>query len=241
MCVHRFEGFVGDTWCPDREFLSMEVTLHPCAERSWFCRASPIVCLTGCSLGLRSWARDRAARAHVAVGPPNEAYVPAEPSPSSAKSWLPFAHANAGRPVCAQAPSGEGSQASRRLSSLEVMMVCRSARLERASRLRSSRDFRRVGSRGSRRSSQNFLVLMAERRVVVGSEGARLGVTATRRVGKAVVRNRVKRLVRECFRKQRSRLRGDVDIVVIARTGAALLRGRALEAELGPLLTGLSP
>ena len=53
---------------------------------------------------------------------------------------------------------------------------------------------------------------------------SRLGVTVSRRIGNAVARNRVKRRVRECFRKViRDRLPAGTSIVVIARGGAAAL------------------
>lgn len=45
----------------------------------------------------------------------------------------------------------------------------------------------------------------------------RLGITASRRVGNAVVRNRAKRLVREAFRATRALLPAGLDLVVIVR------------------------
>jgi ribonuclease P protein component len=46
----------------------------------------------------------------------------------------------------------------------------------------------------------------------------RLGLTVSRQVGKAVVRNRVKRRLREIFRTRRPELPGCYDIVVHTRT-----------------------
>jgi len=51
---------------------------------------------------------------------------------------------------------------------------------------------------------------------------ARLGLAVSRRVGNAVERNRVKRLVRETFRRRRRTLAG-LDLVVTGRPAAALL------------------
>ena len=65
---------------------------------------------------------------------------------------------------------------------------------------------------------------------------ARLGVTVSRRVGNAVVRNRVKRRVREWFRRE-GRIVGDgLDIVVIARAPAARLGADETASELSELL-----
>jgi ribonuclease P protein component len=63
----------------------------------------------------------------------------------------------------------------------------------------------------------------------------RIGITASRKVGGAVVRNRVKRGVRDWFRRSRELLPPDVDVVVIARRPAASLSGRDLQARLSNL------
>jgi len=49
----------------------------------------------------------------------------------------------------------------------------------------------------------------------------RIGITVSRKVGVAVVRNRVKRWIRECFRRQRSAFSTKLDVVVVARPAAA--------------------
>jgi len=61
----------------------------------------------------------------------------------------------------------------------------------------------------------------------------RLGISASRRVGNAVVRNRIKRAVREWFRRRRNQMPGDIDLVVIARRKASEMpRGSALAEAL---------
>ena len=77
-------------------------------------------------------------------------------------------------------------------------------------------DFQRI-TRQSRRVVTDYFLVFAEQR---GDRGApRLGITVTRRVGNAVRRNRIKRLVREWFRQRSDRLEGR-DLVVIAKRDA---------------------
>jgi ribonuclease P protein component len=63
----------------------------------------------------------------------------------------------------------------------------------------------------------------------------RIGVTVSRKVGIAVVRNRVKRWIRECFRRQRDVFPRHVDMVVVARPAAAGAGHAAVCRELSAL------
>jgi ribonuclease P protein component len=98
-------------------------------------------------------------------------------------------------------------------------------------RLRDPRDFQRVNRTGVRRASAHFVAVIAPAR----GEGPKLGLAVSRRVGNAVARNRVKRGIREWFRRARRELSPDTDWVLIARAGAAGLDSRSLHAELAAL------
>jgi len=63
----------------------------------------------------------------------------------------------------------------------------------------------------------HFVLLVWARARDATPSTARLGITATRKVGSAVVRNRAKRLVREAFRATRDLWADDIDLVVIVR------------------------
>jgi ribonuclease P protein component len=77
---------------------------------------------------------------------------------------------------------------------------------------------------------------MAPLRQTVAIEKTRLGVTVSRRVGNAVVRNRIKRAVREWFRWNRGRLEERADLVVIARQGAEELSTREITGILDEMM-----
>lgn len=100
-----------------------------------------------------------------------------------------------------------------------------------AARVRKRREFLSIQAAGRRFPSRHFLVLQADDR----SSSARLGITVTRKIGNAVLRNRVKRAVREAFRRRRSEIRPGLALVVIARDGAARLDATATASELDPI------
>jgi ribonuclease P protein component len=115
-------------------------------------------------------------------------------------------------------------------------MTTGTGRFRRADRLLRSRDFRRVAGHGKRAAGRHFVVLAVPVPHASQQKVTRLGITVSRKVGGAVVRNRLKRRIREWFRGARARLRPDMDIVVIARRGAAELVGHQLEDELARLM-----
>jgi ribonuclease P protein component len=89
--------------------------------------------------------------------------------------------------------------------------------LPKAFRLTRSRDFSRV-RRSGRSAGSSLLVLYA---LPVRDSELRVGFSVSKRVGKATVRNRVKRLMREAVRQQLPSMRPGQDLVFIARPAAA--------------------
>jgi ribonuclease P protein component len=68
----------------------------------------------------------------------------------------------------------------------------------------------------------------------------RLGITVSRKVGSAVVRNRVKRWVRESYRKMAQAIPRGTDLVVIAKPSAANASYSATAEELRRLLLSIA-
>jgi ribonuclease P protein component len=95
-------------------------------------------------------------------------------------------------------------------------------------RLSRSAEFERVYRQG-RSKGNRFLVLYAfprEEDAPREDEGPRLGLSVSRRVGGAVDRNRVKRVLREAFWAEAERLPDTSDYVVVARPDARELAER---------------
>ena len=80
-------------------------------------------------------------------------------------------------------------------------------------------DFRKVYDHGKRVSSPLFAAFCLEREDGEGCS-ARLGLTVPRAIGGSVVRNRIKRRLREAFRLHRAELSPQWDIVINPRRTA---------------------
>src|SRR5271167_4909409 len=89
-----------------------------------------------------------------------------------------------------------------------------SGRPSRRGRLSRSAEFERVYRQG-RSVGNRHLVLYAF--PTGGSEAPRLGLSVSRKVGGAVDRNRVKRLLREAFARHEQAVPGGQDLVIVAR------------------------
>ena len=76
-----------------------------------------------------------------------------------------------------------------------------------------NRDFKRLYAKGKSLCA-GFLVMYYKK---TGGKGNTLGLTVTKKIGKAVVRNRIRRLIRESYRLKEHELSGGYYIVFVAR------------------------
>jgi ribonuclease P protein component len=65
-----------------------------------------------------------------------------------------------------------------------------------------------------------------------GGEKTRFGITVTKKIGKAVVRNRAKRLIREVIRQNLQKLKYGYDFVVVSRKKIITASYRDIQEEL---------
>ena len=100
--------------------------------------------------------------------------------------------------------------------------------LARSERLLSRPGFEKLSEDGKRIDGEYFIVLYS--RNDLGK--SRLGITVSKRVGRAVIRNRVKRLVREYFRLHKALFGHSYDVNVIAKRGTSRLSSREIKGAL---------
>lgn len=91
-------------------------------------------------------------------------------------------------------------------------------------------EYLRVQQSGAKVHSRAFIGL-----VLFGNPHVRIGITTTKRLGKAVDRNRLRRLVREAFRRGWMEMPDEAEVVVIPKKSAVDLSGRAIIDDLGLL------
>jgi len=144
----------------------------------------------------------------------HEKNIPAQQEPPKKDPRLPGPHEDCRRPQGTQPQTPQGSRDVDRL------------KFPKSSRFLTRRDFEAFKGR-SQRLAGSYLC------VDVGSGSARLGITASRKYGSAVERNRFKRLVREAFRRNQWPA---LDLHVVPRQKAKQAKLIDIETELVKLV-----
>jgi ribonuclease P protein component len=164
---------------------------------------------------------------------------PAAPKEPEANPWLPETYEHAGRPRGASAPSEKRAQEAHGERGKEVGSVSDKGRHEglgRRDRLRARSCFLAAQRRGHRIPGRNLVVYVLSRPENERKERARIGITVSKKVGNAVVRNRVKRWLREGYRRLASPAPSGTDLVIIARPATADSTYQRTAKELGELV-----
>ena len=90
-------------------------------------------------------------------------------------------------------------------------------RLRPVERLRCARSYQRAFEQGEKLVGSLFILYV----LPTSEPHSRLGMAVSKRIGNALVRNRIKRCLRETFRRHKALLLASCDLVCVARRGAA--------------------
>jgi ribonuclease P protein component len=99
-------------------------------------------------------------------------------------------------------------------------------------RIRLQADYRRIFQKGKARKTEHLRIYICSNPLPY----RRLGISVGKRVGGAVIRNRLKRLVREFFRVNKNLFPESSDVVIVPQPGAAHLQFWQLADELKGIL-----
>ncbi len=100
-------------------------------------------------------------------------------------------------------------------------------------RLRKSWEYHLVKKVGCKYNTSHFVLLVATNNV----NNSRLGITVSRKVGNAVQRNRLKRIIREFFRVKKQFYPDLRDYSIIVRRGTASLSSTEINRELNRIFS----
>lgn len=94
-------------------------------------------------------------------------------------------------------------------------------------------EFRRIYKKG--RSFVSPLIVVY---VLKNKKGFnRIGITTSKKIGKAFMRNRARRIIREAFRSYEVKLQKGYDLVFVARTKTCLAKEQGVEKALGGIFS----
>ncbi len=163
----------------------------------------------------------------------HETHLPTEQQASQTDARLSGADGYSRGTRGSQAASGQGSQTadgehSGEAAELNAGRPRRSHAFPSRYRLRKRHEFLALQRDGRRLTLSHFVVIIRDR----DQPPSRLGITTSRKVGNAPVRNRIRRLVRDVFRRRRERIVPPRDVLVIARPGAGDLAYADVDHEL---------
>jgi len=88
-------------------------------------------------------------------------------------------------------------------------------------------DFKRLYSRGKSCPTSSLVIYTSRNK----TENRRLGITVSKKIGKAVIRNRAKRRLRELYRLNEKNLKNGIDIILVARARCAFVPFKKLESD----------
>ena len=163
----------------------------------------------------------------------HEEDVSAEPPTPQQDARVSPTYEDAGRSERAEAAAGEGPEETHRLSFSGERIPSRSG-LQRSERLRRASEIQALFQQGNREERPSFVLLWHAQ-----AQGRQVGFGVSRRVGGAVARNRVRRRIREAYRRQQGSLRGGVAVMFVGRPPALTRPFTALLDEMRLALESL--
>lgn len=104
--------------------------------------------------------------------------------------------------------------------------------MEKRFRLRKNMEFKKVYNGGKNFWNRNLVLYIKKNNL----EEPRLGITITKKVGNAVVRNKIRRRIKEIYRLNLHRIKGGYDLIIIPKKNVVDISFKDLESALNHIL-----
>lgn len=114
--------------------------------------------------------------------------------------------------------------------------MCLEKSLGKFERITEGKHFKFIYAKGKKLVSSSFVLYIY---VDSKNSGRRVGITVSKKIGKAVARNRSKRLLRELFRNYKDLFPEQANVVIVARHGLLNKSYAELKKELQDILKSL--
>lgn len=101
--------------------------------------------------------------------------------------------------------------------------------MHRSHRLKKNEHFQAVFQRGTSAANKQFVLYSAKQEV---QAAFRVGISVSKKIGNAVIRNRVKRFIREAVARLEASIPQGLDLVIIARPGVEQMSLETIEQSL---------
>lgn len=109
-----------------------------------------------------------------------------------------------------------------------AFLSTRSIVMDKKYRLRKNQDFKKVYKRGKNYWNRNLILHVMEN----GLDHSRVGFTVSKKIGNSVVRNRVKRRLKEIFRRNFNNVKEEYDIIIIPKRNVVSIGHKELESAM---------
>ncbi len=171
----------------------------------------------------------------------DEKDLPTQQHKSKTNPRVPRSHEDCGRSRSYKTQTHKRKKASQCANPSKAVSELRSAGGERdfpkAARLLARKEFLAIQKQGKRSHSRHFVIITSHS----GNKRPRLGITASRKFGNAIARNKLKRRLREIFRLQQEKLETGYDILIIPKFKARHLSFAQTQNELERVLPFAKP
>jgi ribonuclease P protein component len=107
--------------------------------------------------------------------------------------------------------------------------------LTKPAALNENRDFRRLYSRGKSLVNPALVTYVMKNRAGF----CRVGITTSKKIGNAVERNRARRVIREAYRQLQPKIKGNYDLVFVARVRTIRMKSTDIQAVMTEQLARL--